>query len=408
MGNLLKDVMIDAKVVKETALANARAALAEAFSPKLEAMFSEKLKEFEGDDENADLDLTSDVPVDDVAPEAPVADAPVGDAPAPDVAPEAPVADAPVGDTPAPVADVPVEEPVVKEEKDVALKGAPKGAKTEDSVGVNGQTKQAVGKDEKSQTPAFSGKAGSEPSKQPTGEKTKDSVGVNGQTKQAVGKDEKSQTPALNEELNAILKELESDEDDISFDELGDDINESKDGEDEDEEINLDEVISSLTEEKEEDESEEDEKDEEKEALIKENEEYKRAIVFLKDRINEVNLLNAKLLYTNKLFKEASLNNAQKAKIVEGMDRAKTVREVKYAYSLLAESLNFGAKKPVIKESSSSPVKKVASEKKIVSTITEGLASKPVASTKPSQKALLTEGDLMAQRFQKLAGIKKR
>jgi hypothetical protein len=42
-----------------------------------------------------------------------------------------------------------------------------------------------------------------------------------------------------------------------------------------------------------------------------------------------------------------------------------------------------------------------------VKTITEGLASKPVASTKPTNPAVLTEGAIMANRFQKLAGIRK-
>jgi hypothetical protein len=127
-----------------------------------------------------------------------------------------------------------------------------------------------------------------------------------------------------------------------------------------------------------------------------------KTIEFLRGQINEVNLLNAKLLYTNKLFKEFAgvLDDPYRMKIVESFDLTKSVREVKLAYALLAESLNFGTKvvstrpaaRPVVRSS--------------VKQITEGLASKTVAGTKPS-KEILSEGVVsdMASRFKKLAGI---
>ena len=136
-------------------------------------------------------------------------------------------------------------------------------------------------------------------------------------------------------------------------------------------------------------------------SLKKENEEYRSAVVYLRDRINEVNLLNAKLLYTNKLFKQASLNNEQKLKVIESFDLTKSVREAKLVYATLAESFSFGGKKTA----EAAPAKKQVSA--TVKTITEGLASKPVASTKPTTPAVLTEGAEMANRFKKLAGIRK-
>jgi hypothetical protein len=132
--------------------------------------------------------------------------------------------------------------------------------------------------------------------------------------------------------------------------------------------------------------------------LKKENEEYRSAVVYLRDRINEVNLLNAKLLYTNKLFKQANLNNEQKLKVIESFDLTKSVREAKLVYATLAESFSFGAKKEVVPAA-----KKVSTT---VKTITEGLASKPVASTKPTKPAVISEGAEMANRFKKLAGIR--
>ena len=127
-----------------------------------------------------------------------------------------------------------------------------------------------------------------------------------------------------------------------------------------------------------------------------------QTIEFLRGQINEVNLLNGKLLYTNKLFKEFAdvLDNSYRMKIVESFDLTKNIREVKLAYALLAESLNFG------KHMTKIPTKQVIrpAMKASVKQITEGFASKVVASTKPSQ--LITEGDEMALRFKMLAGIK--
>ena len=127
-------------------------------------------------------------------------------------------------------------------------------------------------------------------------------------------------------------------------------------------------------------------------------------IEFLRGQINEVNLLNAKLLYTNKLFKEFAgvLDDSYRMKIVENFDLTKNVREVKLAYALLAESLNFGRQ---ITKTRNAPVQKPVAVKGSVKQITEGFASKPVSSTKPSQ--LITEGNEMALRFKKLAGIKE-
>ncbi len=51
MGDLLKEAIADAKAVRETALANAKMALEEAFTPQLKSMLSAKLKEDEFEDE---------------------------------------------------------------------------------------------------------------------------------------------------------------------------------------------------------------------------------------------------------------------------------------------------------------------------------------------------------------------
>jgi hypothetical protein len=109
----------------------------------------------------------------------------------------------------------------------------------------------------------------------------------------------------------------------------------------------------------------------------------------LKGTINEVNLLNAKLLYVNKLFRSFNLTNEQKSKVVETLDRTKNVREVKLVFSTIAESFKFGN----------------GVAKKTTSKITESYASKPAASTAPKQ--IISEDNSAAMRFKKLAGIIK-
>ena len=104
-----------------------------------------------------------------------------------------------------------------------------------------------------------------------------------------------------------------------------------------DEEVNLEELIQALREEDGDEEEEEEEApkmDEAKKMKMKKkmeedlNEAYS-VVRFLRTKLSEVNLLNAKLLYVNKLFRRNGLSESQKVKIVETFDRAKSVREAK-------------------------------------------------------------------------------
>jgi hypothetical protein len=113
----------------------------------------------------------------------------------------------------------------------------------------------------------------------------------------------------------------------------------------------------------------------------------------LKGTINEVNLLNAKLLYTNKLFRGYNLTNEQKVKVVENLDRTNSVREVKLVYATLSESMKFTGTE-----------RKVAAVKK---NITEGIASKAQASTAPAKEIIAENTNELANRFKQLAGIIK-
>ena len=135
------------------------------------------------------------------------------------------------------------------------------------------------------------------------------------------------------------------------------------------------------------DESNESNESNQVEELTKELEEAYATVKELKSTINEVNLLNAKLLYANKLFRSYAMNNDQKSKVVETLDRTKSVREVKLVFATLAESMKFGG------------------ETKRKVRVTEGIASKPQASTAP-KKEIISESNEIANRFKKLANIK--
>jgi len=115
---------------------------------------------------------------------------------------------------------------------------------------------------------------------------------------------------------------------------------------------------------------------------------YREAVNILRGRLQEVNLLNAKLLFTNKMFRKDSLTNEQKIRIVESFDRATTVREVKLVYTALVENLATAAKTFN------------ASRKKVV---TEGFASKATPTTAPKKEVIVE--NTVARRLQELAGI---
>jgi len=71
----------------------------------------------------------------------------------------------------------------------------------------------------------------------------------------------------------------------------------------------------------------------------------------LRNELNEINLLNAKLLYTNKIFRNKSLTETQKVNVLTAFDKATTKKEVELVYNTLTESLKASATKAPIKES---------------------------------------------------------
>ena len=198
----------------------------------------------------------------------------------------------------------------------------------------------------------------------------------------------------VDSELEAEEAETEEDEnaEDVDINDVGNnDDSMGMDGAGSEDEINLEELLAeldSLDEEK--PEEEENMKYEAKKAKKDEKEldEAVATIEILRNELNEVNLLNAKLLYVNKIFKAKNLSEDNKIKVINAFDKATTPNEAKLVFEALNESLES-------KESSKSIVKEG---------IIKGFASKP-AGNAPS-KQIVEINEHMA-RMQKLAGITK-
>ena len=378
-SDLLKEAIADAKAVKETALANAKIALEEAFAPRIQSMLSTKISEEMdepmGDEMEMDMDMGADM-------------------------------DAPVDDAPATV--------TVDGKEYVPAGGAEEGGEELSMDAEVSDDMDAMGDEN-----------------EPMGDAHE------GMKYNAMGDEEDPSGVEEDLELEAIIRELEEDlnEEEITeeLDEAhcgsGDEPAEEKKDDKEldeahcgsgdepaekddkvEESLNIDEIIEEIL--SEDDELNEEEIDEGHESsgigkgtgmkqadahtddpqgskLVEELEgaleESYDTIDSLRETINEVNLLNAKLLYTNKLFRNFELSEDQKMKVIENFDRAGNTREVKLVFSTLAENFTV-------------PVKK----RKVVK---EGIASKPVQSTAPKTKTIINEGNQLADRWKKLAGL---
>ena len=164
---------------------------------------------------------------------------------------------------------------------------------------------------------------------------------------------------------------------DIDMDDMEDDVEV-----DDKEKIEIDELLAEIL--GEEEELEEAKKAEEKKDEL---EEAYNAIAELRVELNEVNLLNAKLLYTNKIFKAKNLTESEKVKVLNTFDKAETVKEVKLVFETLTESFKATVKKNPIKESL-------------------GSASKTITTAAPKQEQIIEVNDAFA-RMQRLAGLRK-
>jgi hypothetical protein len=308
-SDLLKEAIADANAVRETALANAKIALEEAFTPRIQSMLSAKLAE-ELEEEEEEMDMA----------------AAMGDEMGMDAEMEAP------------------------ESVGVGIDMDGDG-----SYDIEGEVGTEIESDEEMTD------------EMPGEEMPEDELDLESIIRELEGMDaeEEIETEMRAEGRGKSKAKMAETEMEMPEEEdmLGEDI---------------DSIIEAiLTEE----EAEEDEVEEVKAEL----EEAYSTINKLRSVLQEVNLLNAKLLYTNKLFRNFELNETQKMKVIDNFDRAVNTREVKLVFTTLAESFKRPAKKQMVKENKS-------------------FASKTTGTTKPS-KEIITEGNELVNRMKKLAGL---
>ena len=346
MNKLLKDAIADAKAVRETALANAKLALEEAFAPKIQSMLSHKIKEDMGGEdgpveEDEEIVMSSEegegttesrrfrnsglyeddddeMPADDTSDEAPE---------------EAPAEES---DEDAGVSDEELAE-ILRE-----LEGDEEGMTSE---GDDADDPDALMEDEE---------------------------GEEDDTDDDGDKEEAPKTEARRRKKKMMENE--------------------EDGESEkDKDISIEEIIRALREGDDDDTTDmtsENEDGEGSEEMKKDLEEAYKVIKFLRSKLNEVNLLNAKLLYVNKLFKKANLTEGKKMRVIETFDRVKSVREAKLVYATLCESLTAAASKKPINSGRTS--------------LKEGFASRASKGTR-----VINESNQLVNRFKELVNYNK-
>lgn len=347
--DILKEAIADAKAVREVALANAKAALEEAFTPKLQSMLSAKLseeleEEYDEDeksegmyyDEDEDMDegmsYDEDEDVDEMMNYDEDEDVDEG-------------MDYDEDESMEEEADLDEEIDLEELLNELELE--------EDEVVVNEEEEEL----EEMHKPHFEAEDAND-------------VGYNAEY---IAEDEEF-------DLDTLLNEINSLDEDGCLDEAHcyeeDDVNEGK----EEDEVN---------------EVKEEEIDEAVNALSIELEETKAALDTVRTELNEVNLLNSKLLYVNRIFKANTLDEAQKLRVVETLDKAESAKEAKLIYETIKDTFNVAKSKK-------------ASFKNKTKSLQEGIgmASRAAGTSTAPRKEIISESNDMMTRFQKLANIK--
>ena len=337
-SKLLKEAIADAKAVRETAIANAKIALEEAFTPRLQSILSRKLQaEMEGEDEE-----TMEEEMDSM--------------------------DLNLGDDEEQAAEVSNEE---EEVTDVAEEEEMEIDSDEAMEEAEGSVEDPTNADDASIS-----------EEDEMGEDELDLESIIRELE--MGMDSEEEEVTEEEEMEVPEMEIEEEEEVEAEPEMAEEEMES------DDEIDLEEILREMGYGDDEEEvNEEEEVADNSAELEAELEEAYSVIKKLQSTINEVNLLNAKLLYANKLFRGYNLTNEQKGKVVENLDRTTTVREVKLVFATLSESMNFSG-----------------TERKAKRAIAESVASKPTRSTAPKKEIISENTNEMAARFKELANIK--
>ena len=334
---ILKDAIADAKAVRETALAQAKLALEEAFTPQLQSMLAAKLNEMEMEDEEVKEAKDTEDQMEETL------------------------------DLEALLAEADDEEEKAAEEEtseEAPEAGEEKAGEEEEDKDITEMSPEEVEE--------YIRQIAAEEFEKLETEQGEEIPGEDG-----------GEEIDLDAELGA---DATAGEEEINLDEMIDETEETVNEEEIDEnDINIDELLAEFgLSEEEVEEGYGKDKDESKSEMEEELAQALATIDELRSSIQEVNLLNAKLLYMNKVFKGTNLTESQKINVVKTFDKAESAKEAKLVYeSMITSFTNKAEVKSNIKES-------------------VGFASKAVGMITNSN-AKVIETDAQYNRWEKLA-----
>lgn len=318
-GNqLAKDAIAEAKVIRATALEQAKLALEEAFTPHLQSILAAKLNELEEDD---DVYESEEEKMDEMI-------------------------------------DL---DALLAEEESEDEKEESEDEKSEDEEEMDDEDMDISSMSPKEVEDYIRQIAAEEFEKLEAGEHEEG------------GEEDEEETEAPEEE---------DDDEEINLDELFNESEDDMDNIDESDDIDINELLAEFGL------SEEEESKEDTTEMEEELYEARSTIKELRSTLHEVNLLNSKLLYMNKVFKANNLTESQKIQIVKTFDKTESVKEVKLVYESLTSTLTK-------KETNRSSMKESL-----------GFASKPSGLITQTNNSKVIDSDIQIDRWAKLAGLK--
>jgi len=383
MSNLLKEAIADARAMREMAVQSARAALEEAFEPQIHSVITKKIQaEMEGSDEEEELEVDEDIEVGAAEDEHEDAKENSGLTEVEDTS------DIGQGDNKEP-STASSEESTEDIEGEVELGDGHEAAK--DNSGLT-EDEEVDGEDVEEDDLEF--EAIIRELEDETDDEEEMEIDVEDEVEDELGEADDEELdievePEVDAEPEVEFAPEDEDEDEVeeAFGEE-DDEEMAPEDDDDDEELDLEALMGETDDEDEDDVEKIDALENKVSFLVRKLGEAIKVVKYQKSRLNEVNILNAKLLFTNKVFRGFNLDNKSKVKVIENFDRAKNVREVKLIYATLMENLAVGEKKGA----------------KTVKRLVEGASS--VIKTTDSKKKIVDGGDEVKSRVHKLMGLK--
>ena len=352
--DILKEAIADAKSIKEAAIANAKVALEEAFSPYLQEKLAAKLAEIDAMDEEMDEAKEMDEKMD---------------------------MDEMYDMDETKSMDEEMDENYMDEEMDEMKKSM-------DEMDLDELLRELEDMDETMDEVINDPKGpGAHGNIAPTAQSDTDLNEAKEESEEDVEIDIENMSE---EDLKSFIESVIADMVEAGELEAGHEGMENEEGaeeeESEEEEISIDELMDEMNKSKDMDEAKMKEMDE----IKKDLDEALKTIKAISTELNEVNLLNSKLLYLNKVFKAKNLTESQKVKVLAAFDKATSKKEAQLVYETVMESLN-----------------NTNTTKRPVTESVRGMASKVISGTANSTKQPIIEVNAAFERMQKLAGIKK-